>query len=276
MPTRLEKQPNRVTDGSGSHTLSNNCMALDICQLTEISGGVIFNYVCSNHSLVNNPFVTSRVGITEGLLFINMTKIKYQLRFLQIPKHIYQDRRLSKTAMLVYGFVHTYTAKNFFFSNKALAKQFCCGEQSIQRAVSQLRKYKYINVRLEVKDNGGKMRYIRDNFPIVKSDWSETSKVIGRDEADEQSKVIGRNEATTEGGNGNKECKYIKGEKSSNKTKTSKTPKAVGKTKMGTLLKNRLNRQANKGGGLNQGYSQPQRKTFKKYERTVADGRGVY
>lgn len=84
-------------------------------------------------------------------------KIKYQLRNLIIPAHIYKDNRLNWTSARVYSFIHSYT-NPFFFSNEHLAEMFGVHEQTISTAMKQLEELGLVKLTYSPKADGGKIR----------------------------------------------------------------------------------------------------------------------
>lgn len=84
-------------------------------------------------------------------------KLKYQLRNLIIPEHVYKDNRLNWTSARVYAFIYSYT-NPFFFSNEHLAEMFDVHEQTISTAMKSLEELGMVRLTYKIKADGGKVR----------------------------------------------------------------------------------------------------------------------
>lgn len=120
-----------------------------------------------------------------------------------MPDFVYSDDRLTKTALKVYSFIHTFRGDYFYFGNDHLAKMFNCSESAITEAISLLTKLEYIAIEFDIKAGGGKLRFVKDlkfEFingwtPVSQMAESDSAKSLSRNEADHSAKRLSRNEA---------------------------------------------------------------------------------
>jgi len=89
----------------------------------------------------------------------------FDLNYLVIPRWLYKDRRLSRLQMELLGFIHTYSGRQFYFSNQKLAEMFSVSEKGISKALLRCKFFGYVEIKYKIKADGGKIRFINKQKP---------------------------------------------------------------------------------------------------------------
>lgn len=114
----------------------------------------------------------------------------YQIRYLVIPDFVFQNPKLTYMAAKVYAFIHNYKGREFFFHNDKLARMFNCSEDSITRAISQLKEEGFIETHFD-----GRKRYVIDSFSLRNFSESASANLPTLPEAGASAKLRSLTEA---------------------------------------------------------------------------------
>ena len=119
----------------------------------------------------------------------------FEVKYLVIPDFVFNNEKLTLSAMKVYAFIHNYRMPEFFYGNDRLAELFNCSIPTITRAISQLEEEGYITTTFD-----GRKRFIQDNYVthrVIKIDEADSSPMITPPQAGDSSSMITLNEAST-------------------------------------------------------------------------------